>query len=197
MEVVDLMKKDLGKVAAVFPMPVLMIGTYGVDGKVDVMNAAWGQICDYDKIIISLTESHKTVENIKLKKAFTVALADRDHVDVADYFGIVSGNNKTDKFEKSGYHAVRSEKVDAPIIEEFPIVMECELFEIIDTESIYGIVGKIVNTRANEEVLSANGKVDVRKLNALMFDQFQSGYYTVGEKIAEAWNAGMDLAKSE
>lgn len=188
-------KKDLGKIPAIFPMPVLMIATYDEKGTVDVMNAAWGQVCDNDKIIISLTESHKTVKNIKLNKAFTVALADRDHVEVADYFGIVSANNAQDKFERSGFTAIRSENVNAPIIEEFPIVMECELFEIIDTESIYGIVGKIVNTKANEDVLSDNGKVDVSKLNALMFDQFQSGYYLVGEKVATAWNAGLDLSK--
>ena len=189
------MKKDIGKIPAIFPMPVLMIGTYDENGKVDVMNAAWGQVCDNDRIILSLTESHKTVKNIKLNKAFTVALADRAHVEVADYFGIVSGNNAEDKFERTGYHAVKSEKVNAPIIEEFPIVMECELAEIIDTDSIYGVVGKILNTKVEEDALSENGKVDVRKLGALMFDQFQSGYYTVGEKVATAWNAGLDLAK--
>ncbi len=189
------MKKDIGKIPAIFPMPVLMIGTYDENGKVDVMNAAWGQVCDNDRIILSLTESHKTVKNIKLNKAFTVALADRVHVEAADYFGIVSGNNAEDKFERTGYHAVKSDKVNAPIIEEFPIVMECELAEIIDTESIYGIVGKILNTKVDESALSENGKVDVRKLDALMFDQFQSGYYTVGEKVATAWNAGLDLAK--
>lgn len=189
------MKKDIGKIPAIFPMPVLMIGTYDENGKVDVMNAAWGQVCDNDRIILSLTESHKTVKNIKLNKAFTVALADRAHVEVADYFGIVSGNNAEDKFERTGYHAVKSEKVNAPIIEEFPIVMECELAEIIDTDSIYGVVGKILNTKVEEDALSENGKVDVRKLDALMFDQFQSGYYTVGEKVATAWNAGLDLAK--
>ena len=128
-------KKDLGKIPAIFPMPVLMIGTYDEKGTVDVMNAAWGQVCDNDKIIISLTESHKTVKNIKLNKAFTVALADRDHVEGADYFGIVSANNTQDKFERSGFTAIRSENVNAPIIEEFPIVMECELFEII----VFGI----------------------------------------------------------
>ena len=190
-----MMKKDLGIIPAVFPMPVLMIGTYDEKGTVNVMNAAWGQVCDHDTIILSLTESHKTVKNLKLNKAFTVALADRDHVKEADYFGIVSGNNVEDKFERSGLHAYRSDKVNAPIIEEFPIVMECELFEIIDTESIYGIVGKIVGTKVDEKALSQNGKVDVEKLNAVMFDQFQSGYYAVGEKVGTAWNEGLEMAK--
>ena len=189
------MKKDLGSLPALFPMPVLMIGTYDENGVVDVMNAAWGQICDYDKIIISLTKTHKTVANINLNKAFTVALADVDHIDVADYFGLVSGNKVTDKFEKTGYHASRSEKVNAPVIDEFPLVMECELFEIFDTESIYGIVGKIVNVRANEEILDENGKVDVTKLDAAMFDQFRNDYYRVGEKVGKAFNIGVSLTK--
>ena len=189
------MKKDLGVIPAVFPMPVLMIGTYDEKGTVDVMNAAWGQVCDYDKIIISLTESHKTVANMRLNKAFTVALADRQHMEMADYFGIVSANNKDDKFERSGYHAYKSERINAPIIEEFPIVMECELFEIIETDSMFGVVGKIINTKVNEDALSENGKVDVTKLDALMFDQFQSGYYTVGERVGTAWNEGLALAK--
>lgn len=191
------MKKDLGVIPALFPMPVLMIGTYGKDGKVDVMNAAWGQICDMDKIILSLTETHKTVENIRHSKAFSVALADVKHVDVADYYGIVSGNKDPNKFERSGYHATKSDKVNAPIIDEFPLVMECELFEIIETESIFGIVGKIVNVKANEEILNEKGKVDVKKLDAIMFDQFQNGYYAVGEKVAQAWNAGASLAKNK
>lgn len=189
------MKKDLGSLPALFPMPVLMIGTYDENGVVDVMNAAWGQICDFDKIIISLTKTHKTVSNINLNKAFTVALADVDHLDRADYFGMVSDNKVKDKFERSGYHAYKSEHVNAPIVEEFPLVMECELFEIFDTESIYGIVGKIVNVKANEEILDENGKVDVTKLNAVMFDQFRNDYYAVGEKVGKAWNAGADLTK--
>ena len=189
------MKKDLGVLPALFPMPVLMVATYDENGVVDVMNAAWGQICDNDKVILSLTESHKTVANIKLNKAFTVALADRKHMDIADYYGIVSANDVKDKFEKSGYTAVKSDKVNAPVIEEFPVVMECELAEIVDTESVYGIVGKIVNVKANEEVLNDKGKVDVTLLDPIMFDQFQNDYYAVGEKVGKAWNAGMELAK--
>ena len=176
-------------------MPVLMIGTYDEEDKVDVMNAAWGQICDYDKIILSLTETHKTTANIRLHKAFTVALADVAHMIEADYFGMVSANQKKDKFEISGLHAVQSTHVHAPVVEEFPLVMECELFEIIETESIFGVVGKIVNVSADEKVLSENGKVDVNRLNALMFDQFQNGYYTVGEKAGQAFSIGKELLK--
>ena len=179
------MKKNIGVVPAVYPMPVLMVAAYDANEKVNVMNVAWGQICDMDKIILFIGEGKKTWLNIQESKAFTVALADEAHVDVADFFGIASGNKINDKFERTGYHAVKSDKVNAPIIEEFPVVMECELLECLETEYVSGIVGKIVNVKAEEAVLSENGKVDPTKLQALMFDQFQNGYYsTVREGIA-------------
>ena len=189
------MKKDLGALPAVYPMPVLMIGTYDENEKVNVMNVAWGQICDMDKIVLFIGEGKKTWLNIKASKAFTVALADEKHMDAADFFGIASGNRMEDKFERTGYHAVKSDKVHAPIIEEFPVVMECELVEFVETESLSGIVGKIVNVKADEAVLSENGKVDPAKLHALMFDQFQNGYYATGAKVGKAWNAGAALMK--
>lgn len=184
------MKKDLGVVPAVYPMPVLMVAAYDEQEKVNVMNVAWGQICDEDKVILFIGEGKKTWLNIKASKAFTVSIADEAHVDVADFFGIATGNKMSDKFERTGYHAVKSDKVHAPIIEEFPVVMECELLDILDTEHVSGIVGRIVNVKAEETVLSENGKVDSLKLKALMFDQFQHGYYTTGAKVAQAWNAG-------
>lgn len=116
-------------------------------------------------------------------------------MEAADFFGMASGNKMTDKFEHTGYHAVRSEFVNAPVIEEFPVVMECELAEVSSTESFYAIVGRIVNTAAEESVLNEKGKVDPMKLNALIFDQFQHGYYTTGEKVGQAWNAGAGLMK--
>ena len=189
------MKKDLGVVPAVYPMPVLMVAAYDEQEKVNVMNVAWGQICDMDKIILFIGEGKKTWLNIKASGAFTVALADRAHMDVADFFGIASGNRMADKFERTGYHAVKSDKVHAPVIEEFPLVMECELLEFVDTEHVSGIVGKIVNVKAEERVLSENGKVDPAKLNALMFDQFQNGYYLTGEQVGKAWNAGAGWMK--
>jgi flavin reductase (DIM6/NTAB) family NADH-FMN oxidoreductase RutF len=189
------MKKDLGIVDAVYPMPVLMVAAYDANGKVNVMNVAWGQIADEDKIILFIGEGKKTWLNIMESKAFTVALADEAHMDVADFFGIASGNRMTDKFEKTGYHAVRSDRVNAPIIEEFPVVMECELLEHLKDEYVSAIVGRIVNVKANEEVLDERGKVDVTKLHALMFDQFRNGYYATGEKVGQAWNAGKDWMK--
>lgn len=189
------MKKDLGVVQAVYPMPVLMVAAYDENEKVNVMNVAWGQICDSDKIILFIGEGKKTWLNIKASKAFTVALADEAHMDVADFFGIASGNKINDKFERTGYTAVKSDKVHAPIIEEFPVVIECELLDILDTEYVSGIVGRIVNVKADDAVLSENGKIDPAKLHALLFDPFQHGYYISGEKVGQAWDAGTGLMK--
>ena len=116
------MRKIIKNTEAIFPMPVLMIATYNEDGSVDVMNAAWGTMLSKDQVILNLTETHKTVKNIKKRKAFTVSIADSNHVVEADYFGIVSGNNTPNKFENSGLTATKSEKVDAPIINDFPII---------------------------------------------------------------------------
>ena len=100
-----------------------------------------------------------------------------------------------DKFERTGYHAVKSDVVNAPIIDEFPYVMECELAEVINTENMYAIVGKIVDTKAEESILDEKDKVEVEKLQALIFDQLKYGYYVSGDQVGKAWNAGKDLMK--
>lgn len=190
------MRKDLGVQPAVFPMPVLMVAAYDENGVVNVMNAAWGMVCDHDKIALFLDEDHKTTKNIKAVKAFTVSIADKEHMDAADFFGIATGNKMPDKFAKTGYHAEKSAYVNAPVITEFPVALECELAEIIDTENMYAIIGTIKNVSADEKVIAENGKVDPLKLNALIFDQFQSGYYVATEKVGQAWDAGKALMKS-
>ena len=189
------MKKNLGVVPAVYPMPVLMVAAYDENGKVNVMNAAWGMICDMDKIALFISENHKTTQNILKTKALTVAIADKAHMDVADFFGIASGNKMADKFERTGYKASKSEFVNAPVIEEFPVTMECTLADVVNNDHMYCIVAKIENVKADESVLSDNGKIDPSKLNALVFDQFQHGYYVTGEKVGMAWDAGKDLMK--
>lgn len=187
------MKKDLGVQQAVFPMPVLMVAAYDAEGRVNAMNAAWGQMAGMDKIYICIGKGKKTLANIRESGAFTVSLADLAHMKEADFLGTVSGNTIKDKFERSGLTAVRSDKVNAPIIEEFPVVMECELLEELDTENIHGIVGKIVNVKAEESVLGGDGKVDVMKLDALMFDNFRLGYFVVGKQVGTGWKECEDL----
>ena len=189
------MKKDLGVKPYLFPMPVLMIATYGDDGTVDVMNMAWGGICAENMVSLNIDADHKTAKNIKKRGAFTLSIADVPHIQAADFFGIASGNKMEDKFARSGLAAVKSEKVDAPVVQEFPLTLECKVVE--DKTEVYGhhVLGEIVGVLADESVLDETGKVDASKLNAFVFDQFRSGYYAIGEKVGQAWHTGAPLMK--
>ena len=186
------MRKNIKTTEAIFPMPVLMIATYNEDGSVDVMNAAWGTMLERNMVILNLTETHKTVKNIKSRKGFTVSIADAKHVVEADYFGVVSGNVDPNKFEKSGLSSIKSENVDAPIIKEFPLCMECEFIEYQDDEYGCGVIGKVVNVTANESVMNGD-KVDIEKVNAIAFDPYTHGYYRVTERVGEAFKDGLKL----
>lgn len=186
------MKKDIQTTEAIFPMPVLMIATYNDDGSVNVMNAAWGTMVDRDIVALNLTETHKTVQNIKKRKAFTVSIADADHVVQADYFGVVSGNKTADKLAKAGMTATKSSRVDAPIINEFPICLECSFIEYQDSAYGLGVIGKVVNVSAEESVLQ-NGKVDISRVNAIAFDPYTHGYYKVAERVGDAFKDGLKL----
>ena len=136
------MRKNLKVIPGIFPMPVLMIGTYNEDGSVDVMNAAWGMAYDFKQIKLNISDSHKTTKNIRRTGCFTVSLATKDTLVESDYFGIVSGNNVKDKFEKTKMTAIKSEYIDAPIILQYPICMECRAIEI---DGEYGVLGEIIN----------------------------------------------------
>ena len=187
------MRKDLGKVPAVYPMPVLIVAAYDENGTVQAMNAAWGMISGMDKIALFINEDHATTKAIRQTKAFTVSIADKEHMDAADFFGIATGNKMPDKFVRSSCHAEKSTHVNAPIITEFPLTIECELAEVTQTDNLHAVVGTIVNVSADEAVIAEDGKIVPEKLNALIFDQFRSGYYVVGDKVGKAWNAGKDL----
>ncbi len=189
------MKKDLGVQPYLFPMPVLMIATYDENGRVDVMNMAWGGICAENMVSLNIDADHKTSKNIKRTGAFTLSVADVAHIEAADFFGIASGNKVEDKFERSGLTAAKSEKVNAPIVQEFPLTLECRVVE--DKEEVYGhhVIGEIVGVLADEKVLDENGKVDPAKLGAFAYDPFQNGYYAIGEKAGQAWHTGAGLMK--
>lgn len=179
------MRVNMKAKPAVFPMPVLMVGTYDENGITDVMMAAWGMTCRNDQILLNLMANHKTVKNIQIKKAFTVAIADEDHLAEADYVGTVSGNKVSDKFEKSGLHAVKSTFIDAPMIDDFPLVMECELDEIKTEGNLAHIIGRIVNISVDEKCLGDNHQPEAHKMKAVVWDTFGGGYYRVGEKIGQ------------
>lgn len=187
------MKKELGVHPYLFPMPVLMIATYGDDGMVDVMNMAWGGICAPNMVSLNISASHKTSENLKKRGAFTLSIADIPHIREADFLGTASGNQMPDKFARTGLTAVKSEKVDAPVVQEFPVTLECRV--VADKTEVYGhhVLGEIVGVLADEAVLDGSGKVAPGKLNAFVYDAFQNGYYAIGEKLGEAWNIGAPL----
>lgn len=184
------MRKNLKLTEAIFPMPVLMVATYNEDGSVNVMNAAWGTMQERGNVILNLTETHKTVKNIKQRKSFTVSIADANHVVEADYFGVASGNNTPNKFENSGLTATKSENIDAPIINEFPLCMECEFIEYQNNEYGCGVVGKVVNVTADESVMDGEN-VDISLVNAIAFDPYTHGYYRVTERVGNAFKDGL------
>ena len=184
------MRKNFGAKPYMYPMPVLIIGTYGEDGKPDAMNAAWGGICEADKIMLCLSESHKTTQNILKRKAFTVSFADKAHVVECDYVGVVSANKEPNKFEKAGFTAVKSEFVDAPLIEQLPMAFECEL-DKVDEDGL--IIGKIVNVCADEHILGNDGKPYPARFTPICFDGVNGTYLALGEVVGKAFSDGLKL----
>ena len=183
------MRKNFGANTWMYPMPVLIVGTYDEAEKADAMNAAWGGIYDTNQVMLCLGE-HKTTANIRTKGAFTVSFADAAHVVPADYVGIVSANNTPDKMEKAGFHTTKSEFVDAPIIDELPMTLECKLVKF-NEDGI--VIGEIVNVSADESILGADGKVDPAKLQAISFDPVGNTYLVLGEKVGNAFQDGNKL----
>lgn len=186
------MKRQIKTTEAIFPMPVLLISTFNEDGSVDVMNAAWGTMLSRDMVALNLTETHKTVANIKERGGFAVHIADAAHVVEADFFGVVSANSDTDKFAKSGLTFAKSELVDAPIINELPIAIECEFVEYQSGATGMGVIGKVVRTSVEEANLNGD-KVDIDSLGAISFDPYTHGYYKVGGRVGEAFKDGLRL----
>ena len=185
------MRKNFGAKHYTYPQTVLIIAAYDENGTPDAMNAAWGGISDDTQISMCLSAGHKTVKNIQARKAFTVSMADAAHVVACDYVGIVSGNKVPDKFEKAGFHATKSEFVDAPLIDELPMTLECTLVSY-DPETCR-LVGEIVNVSADERILDENGKIDPAKLEPITFDPVNNAYLKLGEKVGNAFKDGMQL----
>ena len=185
------MRKNLGAKPYTYPQPVFIIASYDEDGTPDAMNAAWGGISENTELSMCLSAGYKTVKNILSRKAFTVSMADASHVIACDYVGVVSANKVPDKFEKAGFHAVKSDFVDAPLIEELPMAVECKLISY-DAKSCR-MVGEIVNVSAEESVLNENGKVDPEKLRPITFDPMNNTYLALGPKVGNAFRDGLAL----
>ena len=189
------MTKDFGQKPYLFPMPTYMIGTYNDDDTVDVMMMAWGGICAEDMVALNLEADHKTTANIRSRKAFTLSVPGIDTLKESDFLGLASANKVADKFERTGLHAKKSERVDAPIILEYPLTLECSVVELQDQPYGLRVLGKIENVIADTRILDENGKIDAGKIRAFVFDQMRFGYYEIGEKVGQAWHSGADLLK--
>ena len=185
------MRKNFGAKPYLYPMPVFIIAAYGEDGKANAMNAAWGGLSEENEISVCISPDHKTTENILKSGAFTVSMADAAHVQECDYVGVVSGNKVPDKMEKAGFHTVKSEFVNAPVIEELPMAVEC-ILKSYDEETCR-LVGEIVNVSVSEEFLDEKGKVDVKRMRPITYDPINHEYLVLGEKAGNAFKDGLTI----
>ena len=183
-------RKSFGAKPLTYPQPVWIIATYDENGVPDAMNAAWGGISEMNEISVCLSPGHKTCLNFAKTGAFTISMADEAHAAGCDYVGMASGNNTPDKFERAGFTAVKSELVDAPIINELAVCLECRV-KSYDTETCI-LKGEIVNVSVDEAALT-DGKVDVSKVRPIAFDPFNNAYHVLGEKVGDAWGIGRSL----
>lgn len=178
---------NFGAKPFIYPMPVLIVGTYDENGVPNAMNAAWGTITDMNEITISMSE-HKTTENLIKTGAFTVSIGTEDTVVACDYVGVESASKVADKFEKAGFHATKSEFVNAPLIDELPMALECKVKSYEDEI----LIGEIVNVNADESILT-DGQIDPKKLKPIAYDPVGHTYMGLGEKVGNAFSDGMKL----
>lgn len=186
------MKKNLGNTPVVAPLPVLIVASYDRYGTPNAMNAAWGGQCGYHHVALNLSPNHKTTENLKHTQAFTLSIATVDTLVISDYFGLVSGH-KENKIEKAGVHVSRSEFVDAPVIEEYPLTLECRVVEMREALGEMHVVGEVVNVRADDSILDAQGKVDSGKLQPISYDSVSHSYRVLGDRVGKAFKDGSGI----
>ena len=185
--------KSFGQKPWVLPQPVLIIGTYNNDGTPNAMNAAWGGQWDSKEIMICMG-SHATTENLDRCGEFTVAFATKDTMVAADFVGIVSGKNDPKKMQKTGWTAIKSEHVNAPVFTEFPMTLECRILRKIDeTKDGYNLIAEIVNTLVDEAYLAEDGKPDVEKMQLISYEPVHHGYLVMGERVGNAFADGKRL----
>lgn len=173
-----------------YPMPVLMVATYNDDGTVNVMNLHEATRTVEGDMALCIGESKKTHENIEKRRAFTIALVNQKTMGAVDYFGTVSGYRVPKKFDKTGLKAIKSEHVDAPIIEGSPLVIECTLREFVRTGNFSTVIGAIVDVAVDETILDETGKINAIKSGMVLYDSFRNSYISLGEVIGKAWCEG-------
>lgn len=185
------MRKDFGAKPYTYPQPVFIIASYDENNVPDAMNAAWGGISEQDEITLCLDNHHKTVKNILLKKEFTVSMGEAQYVVACDYFGVESGNKGIDKIAKANMHISKAKHVDAPIIDELALCLECRLKSY--NEKTCQLIAEIVNVSIDTRVLDENGRLDVTLLEPITFDPINNAYIKLGEKVGRAFKDGLAL----
>ncbi|MBO5260662.1 MAG: flavin reductase family protein [Coprococcus sp.] len=180
---------DFGVKPWLFPMPVLVVGTYDKDGVPNAMNAAWGMISDSNEVSISMSQ-HKTTDNLAVTGAFTVSVATEETVVPCDYVGVETANKVPDKFARAGFHATKSQFVNAPLIDELPFALECK----VKSYENGILIGEIVNISVDESILT-EGQIDIKKLKPIAFDAANHTYMSMGEVVGNAFSDGFKLKK--
>jgi len=185
------MKKDLGAKTILYPTPVLVVGTYDIDGTANAMTAAWGGICCSDPpcVTISVRKARRTYQNLLDTKAYTVNIPGKEHAKEADYLGIYSGNDG-DKFAATGLTPVRSALVNAPYIDEFPLHLECKVVHVIDLGAHTQFVGEIVNVKVDETIANNDKLPMIEQIMPLLFAPNSGNYYTIGDEVGKAFSIG-------
>lgn len=189
------MKKSLGAGTLAQPTPIWLVGSYDLEGRPNIMTIAWGGICCSKPacVAVSVRRERHTYDAVMLRRAFTVSIPSQMHAQEADYVGMVSGA-KADKFAATGFTAIKSELVDAPFVQEFPLVLECRLLQALDLGAHTQFIGEILDVKAEESVLNAEGHIDMQKLRPLLFAPGASAYYGVGELVGKAFSLGKAIA---
>lgn len=186
------MKRNIQNRTIVTPLPVLIVATYDENGIPDAMNAAWGGQCGYHEVALNLSTSHKTADNIRKNKAFTLSIGTKDTMLLCDYFGLVSGRNEN-KIEKAGVTATKSKFVNAPVIDLFPLTMECEVIAINDELGETRIVGRVINLQAEDNLFDETGHLDYSRLKPISYDSETRSYREMGGIIGKAFHDGNKL----
>ena len=192
----NMMKKSLGPKTLIYPTPVWVVGTYDKEGKPNVMTIAWGGICCSKPpcVAISLRKATYSYGNIVERRAFTLNIPSEVHAREVDYFGSVSGRNE-DKFAATGFTPVKSEIVDAPYLEEFPLILECKVIHVTAIGLHTQFIGEIFDVKADESVLSEKGVPDIEKVRPIIFSPEVRHYHKVGDYLGEAFSIGKSIRK--
>ncbi len=193
------MRKDLGEKPLIYPQPVLLVGTYDADGVPNLMTAAWGCVWGFKEVEINLSIDHKTSQNIRLHKAFTLSMATQDVITAADYVGLVSGKKVADKIEQAGFHDEPAVHVYAPLFRELPLTLECKVLTMYQNEKKddFRVVGEVVNASVDEAILDENGVIDPAKLKAVSYAPDGHFYVLCAEKVGHAFQDGKTLIKKQ